>query len=101
LHSAKALPSAALGKEPSVKFWSAKVSLPSVFYRALGKGFAECKLASTRQRKVVVTAPAPVTAALPSTSLADTRQIFFYFFLKFFAECRRVWHSAKKLIFLK
>jgi hypothetical protein len=37
IHSAKLLPSATLGKEYTVKFWLAKGSLPSVFYRALGK----------------------------------------------------------------
>ena len=42
LHSAKALPSAALSKDHSVKNESAKTSLPSVFCRALGKAFAEC-----------------------------------------------------------
>ena len=42
LPSAKPLPSAALGKEPSVKNPSAKNSLPSAIYRALGKVFAEC-----------------------------------------------------------
>ena len=42
LHSAKALPSAALGKGHSAKNGPAKVSLPSVFCRALGKAFAEC-----------------------------------------------------------
>jgi hypothetical protein len=41
LHSAKALPSVALGKGHSVKKLSAKLSLPSAFCRALGKGFAE------------------------------------------------------------
>jgi hypothetical protein len=46
----------ALGKDPPAKNTSAKKSLPSVFYRALGKDFAECNL-GTRQRKVVVTAP--------------------------------------------
>ena len=44
LHSAKALPSAALGKDYSVKNESAKTSLPSVFCRALGKAFAECPI---------------------------------------------------------
>jgi hypothetical protein len=34
---------------------SAKPSLPSVFYRALGKAFAE-RLSGTRQRKAMVTA---------------------------------------------
>jgi hypothetical protein len=43
---------------------------------------------------------APVTAALPSASLADTRERFFLnFFKKLFAECRRAWNSAKKLFF--
>ena len=42
LPSAKPLSSAALGKEPPVKNPSAKNSLPSAFYRALGKVFAEC-----------------------------------------------------------
>jgi hypothetical protein len=38
--------------------------LPGVFYRARDKDFAECK-SGTRQRKVVVTAPAPSALALP------------------------------------
>jgi hypothetical protein len=71
------------------------------FIRHSAKALPSAKLASTRQRKVVVTTPAPVTAALPSASLADTWQRFFLFFFKFFAECRRVWHSAKKLFFKK
>ena len=44
------LSSAALGKEQSAKNPSAKVSLPSAIYRALGKAFAECHV-STRQKK--------------------------------------------------
>ena len=40
LRSAKPLPSVALGKEVPAKKRSAKASLPSVFYRALGKAFA-------------------------------------------------------------
>ena len=43
LHSAKALPSAAFGKGHSAKNGPAKVSLLSVFCRALGKAFAECR----------------------------------------------------------
>ena len=43
LHSAKALPSAALGKEHSANNPSANASLPSVFCWALGKAFAECR----------------------------------------------------------
>ena len=49
LPSAKALPSAALGKAHSAKKWSAKESLSSATWQALGKGFAECHT-STRQR---------------------------------------------------
>ena len=48
LHSAKALPSAALGKEHSVKNSSAKNSLPSATCLALGKVFTKCHV-STRQ----------------------------------------------------
>ena len=56
LHSAKGLPSAALGKPHSVKKVTAKAPLPSVFFRALGKVFAECqkalgKLFETRLEK--------------------------------------------------
>ena len=43
MHSAKPLPRAALGKEPPVKNLSAKNSLPSAFYRALGKVGTEKK----------------------------------------------------------
>jgi len=53
LHSAKALPSATLGKEQTAKPHPAKGSLPSVVCRALGKGFAECQ-DGTRQRKLAV-----------------------------------------------
>ena len=42
LHSAKALPSAALDKGHLAKNGPAKASLPSVFCRTLGKAFAEC-----------------------------------------------------------
>ena len=56
LHSAKSLPSVALGKPRSVKKVTAKTPLPSVFFRALGKVFAECqkalgKLFETRLEK--------------------------------------------------
>ena len=74
-------------KGRSVNSLSAKTSLPSALYRALGKGFAECQ-SDTRQRKVAVTASATVTmallsvkvkhsakvAALPSAIDLDTRQ---------------------------
>ena len=41
-HSAKPLLSVTLGKGRSVNSLSAKTSLPSALYRALGKAFAEC-----------------------------------------------------------
>jgi hypothetical protein len=41
-HSTKSLPSVTLGKEGSSNSTSAMASLPSTFYRALGKYFAEC-----------------------------------------------------------
>jgi hypothetical protein len=40
-HSAKPLPSVTLVKESSANYTSATASLPSTFYRALGKGFVE------------------------------------------------------------
>ena len=42
IHSTKPLSSVTLGKERSVNNLSAKTSLPSVFYWALDKAFAEC-----------------------------------------------------------
>jgi hypothetical protein len=55
-HSAKALPSVALGKEGSTNSASTKPSLPSTFSRALDKEL--CRVpGSTRQRKAAVTAP--------------------------------------------
>ena len=41
-HSAKDLPSVTLGKQHTAYTVTAKVSLPSVFYCAFGKDFAEC-----------------------------------------------------------
>ena len=76
LHLAKLLPGATLGKEPSAKNQSANIFLPGAFYRTPGKDFAECK-PGTRQRKVVVTAPAPSSLALPGRHPA---KIFFLFF---------------------
>ena len=52
--SAKALPSTALGKEPSEKKLTAK------------RLFAEGHLPGTRQRKAAVNGAAPLTAPLPS-----------------------------------
>jgi hypothetical protein len=42
-HSAKSMPSVALGKDGSANCASVKASLPSTFYRALSKDFAECQ----------------------------------------------------------
>ena len=64
----------ALGKGRSVNSLSAKTSLPSALYRALGKGFAECQY-DTRQRKVAVTASATVMAALPSVKVKHSAKI--------------------------
>jgi hypothetical protein len=50
-HSAKSLPSVALGKEHPAKNLSAKSSLPSALFRTIGKGLAEC-LFHTWQRPV-------------------------------------------------
>jgi hypothetical protein len=50
LHSAKALPSVTLGKEHSAKISSAKGSLPSAFFRTLGKEFAECQKALGKEK---------------------------------------------------
>jgi hypothetical protein len=46
------MPSVTLGKEHSAKISSAKGSLPSAFFRTLGKDFAECQK-NTRQRKTL------------------------------------------------
>ena len=103
LLSAKALPSAALGKGPSANFKSAKGSLPSAFYRVLGKGFAECLPGGTRQRKVTVMTGYKLTVALPSVSKKGIRQrIFLKKIPNFCAECLARRHSIKKFgIFLK
>ena len=41
-HSANGSPSVTLGEQHSPKKMTAKPTLPSVFYRALGKAFTEC-----------------------------------------------------------
>jgi hypothetical protein len=79
-HSAKSLPSVTLGKESSTNSTSATTSLPSTFYRALSKDFAECQSVLGKEkrlsrRRVTETAP------LPSV-LGDTRQRSYLF-----AEC--------------
>jgi hypothetical protein len=76
-----------LGKERSANCTSAAVSLPSTFYRALGKEFVECRLTlgkekSPSRRQVTVTDP------LPSVFLALGKEANF-------AECLLSWPSAK------
>ena len=92
LHLAKPLPSAALSKEHTAKNWSAKPSLPSVFYRALGKE----KRPSRRRPRWQSFCQVPTLQALgkdykislPSANPSGTRQRFFIFFKKkLFAEC--------------
>jgi hypothetical protein len=68
----------ALGKEPPAKNASAKTSLPSAFYRALGNDFAKCNL-NTWQRKVAVTAPASSAHALPSAMSEALGKDFLFF----------------------
>jgi hypothetical protein len=72
-HSAKAWPNVTLGKESSANYTSATTSLPSTFYRALGKDFAKChpilgKEKSSLRRLVTATEP------VPSVHYTDTRQ---------------------------
>ena len=100
LHSAKSLPSAALGKEHTVKNLSAKHSLPSVFYRALDKGFAECP-GDTRQRKATGTEAVRWQSLCRVPTLQALGKDFFNFFNNFFAECQPVRHSAKIFYFFK
>jgi hypothetical protein len=76
-----ALPSVALGKSPTVKFFTVNRDLPRVFSRTLGKSFAEGQR-GTRQRKVGRHGAGLFTANLPSAGPASTRQIRFYFFKK-------------------
>ena len=77
LRETRALPSAiALGKELSAYPFTAKTSLPSAAYRALGKGFSECH-DGTRQRKAAVTAPLP-----SATRRHSAKKCVFYFLKK-------------------
>jgi len=87
----------ALGKEPPVKNPSAKNSLPSAFYRALGKVFAECNL-GTRQRKVTVTAPVALAHALPSVMSEALGKDFLIFFSKFL--CRVPYRGGTRQRFI-
>ena len=78
-HSAKALPSAALGKEQSAKNPSAKVSLPSATYRALSKAFAECHI-STQQKKSNINSDGLFAECHCRVPYSCTRQRNFFFF---------------------
>jgi hypothetical protein len=95
-HSAKTLPSVALGKEGSTHSTSAKPSLPSTFSRALNKDFAECQTILGKEKP-------------SSRRRGDGDDVFAEWHLgqhsaknpsagprvKFFAECF-IWHSAKR-----
>ena len=96
IHSVKALPSAALGKEQSAKNPSAKVSLPSATYRALGKAFAECHV-STRQKKPT----SNLTASLPSATSAVLDKEFFLFKKKILCRVPYSCTRQRNFFFLK
>jgi hypothetical protein len=57
LHSAKPLPSVTLGKEHSTNILSANGSLPSTFFRTLGKDFAEYRKALSNPTLLPYTLP--------------------------------------------
>ena len=88
LHSAKPLPSAALGKEHTAKIWSAKPSLSSVFYRTLGKEKRPSRRRSRWRSLCRV-----------STLQALGKDFFNFFLKKFFAERQPMRHSAKSFYF--
>jgi hypothetical protein len=69
-HSTKSLSTLTLGKEISANSTSATASLPSTFYRALGKVFAECHSVlgkENRSSRRLVTETAPLPSALGDT----------------------------------
>jgi hypothetical protein len=73
-HSTKSLPSVALGKESSVNSTSATAFLPSTFYRALGKDFAECHSVLGKENppsRRLVTETAPLPSVLGDTWQRD------------------------------
>ena len=92
--SAKALPSTALGKEPSEKKINGKEAFcrgPFVGHSA--KPFPRAN-GGAWQRKAAVNGAALLTAPLPSADSYGTRQRhFLFFFQKLFAEC----HGGKAL----
>ena len=83
LHSAKPLPSATLGKEPPSNPFPVKAALPSVKFRALGKGFAECR-AGTWQR---------------FDGIGRRPTLYIFFFKKLFAECHSSGTRQRNLFF--
>ena len=76
LHLAKPLPSAALDKA----FAECGTRQRTHGKKLIGKTLFAESPGGTWQRKATVTAPAPLTVALPSANPADTRQRFFIFF---------------------
>jgi len=86
----------ALSKEQSAKNPSAKVSLPSATYRALGKAFAE-RHVSTRQKKSDVNSD----GLFAECHLSGTRQRIFSFFFENSLPSAILLHSAKKFFLFK
>ena len=93
LHSAKALPSATLGKEQTAKLHPAKGSLPSAVCRALGKEnwpsgvvgvFAECRVRKALGKAFPFFFEKSFAECLPDPALGKEKNIFFE---KSFAEC--------------
>jgi hypothetical protein len=91
----KALPSVALGKESLTNYTSATTSLPSTFYRTLGKDI--CRVSQgTRQRKVAITAVGNGDGAFAECSMdrhSTKRSLAGPFVSSFVERTRR--HSAK------
>jgi hypothetical protein len=93
-HATKSLSSVTRGKESSANITSATTSLPSTFYRSLGKVFPECHLVLGKEkpssrRLVTETAPLP-SVYRPTLGKGPPARPF----VSFFAECARR-HSAK------
>jgi hypothetical protein len=101
-HSAKALPGVTPGKGHSVVIIPAKTSLPSAFYRALGKGFAQCQIRHSAKksrrdgvRTVTALCRAPSVWRSAKTLIFAERPLFGAW--QRLALCRVpvTWHSAK------
>ena len=80
----------------SAKNPSAKVSLSSATYRALGKAFVECHV-STRQKKSDVNSD----GLFAECHLSGTRQIILSFFFENSLPSAILLHSAKKFFLFK